>query len=1596
MKNLILLLAAAFFYVASSYGQENRSFIRNTGLIPNLGQVANEKSEVLDSIDFKMESPGVNAYFTPSGIVYHFYREVDKEKSNYTEKEQAAFDRGDYNEVGKNVYFYRMDFRLIGSNANAEFIQEEQLKSYTNYYLPQCPEGITNVHGYGKVTYKEVYPNIDLVYKSQNGQLKYEFIVHPGGNVNDIQFTYQGAEQLDLNEGALDVKNDFGPFKDNAPVSFYGEEEKTVDSQFRINDNVVGFEVAEYNKSETLIIDPTVTWATYYDNGGNSDFHANGAYDSDQNMYLAYATYSSSWTTINAGGGQWYDALHEGSLDLVLVRFNADFSLQWATYYGSDESDVLCGTGGDYGKTLDVDDNDGIYLAGRASSNPTYFPTQNSGVGGAFYQDQSNLKNGDNAFMLKFNQNGVRQWATLYQHTDATMTGTSIRINGIKCNGTKVYFTGETYGNYPIPFVTLAGAYNSNTFHGNQGIILGRFSSDCVLEWSTYFNSGSTGGSSTYLQGSDLTFDSNGNMILVGQISGDPTPAYLLNPGGGAYYQSTVAGFIDHTITKFNTSMQPTWSTLFGGTDLDRVSEVSTDPSNNILVAVRTARIGNPTVDPGGGAFYYPTLQYTGGGAFSQDGFIMKFSPVGVYTWGTYVGNTTAESSITGIASDNNGNIYAIGYTAGTNFPIVNLSGAYNQASNAGSNDLLLMRFNSSSVCDWSTYYGGTASDNCYGRKIEPATIANSCGYKQFFSPVSQSTNFPTTDPGGSAFFEGTLSGTSQNMVLLIEDNTGSTATAPTSISGTTTICPSTSTTLTQVGGALGTGDDYEWYSGSCGGTYVGSGNSVMVSPTMNTTYYVRVEGPCGTTTCASVTVTVQSSSTAPASINATANPICPSANTTLSVNGGSLGTGATWEWYTVSCGGTTAGTGTSIVVNPSVATTYYLRAEGTCNTTACQSVTINMNTLSTDPTSITASPSTICDGQSTTLSVNGGSLGTGADWEWFTGSCGGTSVGNGSSISVSPTMNTTYYVRAEGTCNNSACVSVMVTVNPVPSPSITSSGSAICDGDMVNLTGTPTGGTWSVTSGPGSIATDVLTATGSGTINIEYSVTQAGCTGTDTQSLTANALSDGSWTSPGTVCESGGTIDLNTLITGDTGGSWSASSGVSGSTFDPAGLTGQTITVTYDVGTICPVSVQHDIVVESSVTATWTQPSALCQSDAPLDLTTLITGSTGGSWTGTGISGSNFDPAGLSGMISVTYNVGSGSCSDLLTQDIEVLDAPVAPTFEANDSTLCEGETVTLSGSGSGTVDYNVYDVGGNLVGTAPLAISPTSTTTYFMEAEATNGCGNIGGLQSLTITVNSAPTIAVSADENLCNGETATLTATGTGTILWSTTESTTDIDVSPSTTTVYYVTLTDGNGCTAQDSVTVNVQSSSTVDAVNDSASTSPATLVNIDVEDNDTGDPTTIAILTTPANGVASVLSDGTIDYLPFTGFTGDDSLTYTICDIFCSSICDTAMVRISVSEDDEFVIPGGFSPNGDGINESFVIEGLDNYPNNTLTIYNRWGDIVFTASPYMNDWSGQAEGKRTISGDVVVTGTYFYVLDLGDGSEMLNGSIEIKK
>ena len=114
---------------------------------------------------------------------------------------------------------------------------------------------------------------------------------------------------------------------------------------------------------------------------------------------------------------------------------------------------------------------------------------------------------------------------------------------------------------------------------------------------------------------------------------------------------------------------------------------------------------------------------------------------------------------------------------------------------------------------------------------------------------------------------------------------------------------------------------------------------------------------------------------------------------------------------------------------------------------------------------------------------------------------------------------------------------------------------------------------------------------------------------------------------------------------------------------------------------------------------------------------------------------------------------------------------------------------------------------------------------------------------------------------------------------------------------------------------------------------------------------------------------------------------------------CSSIVSTTTLIVNdcaVTPPVDFFIPEGFSPNSDGVNDLFVIRGIQFFPENAFTIFNRWGSKVFEASPYQNTWNGDSSFGISVGGGELPTGTYFYVLDLKDGSAIYKGTIYLNR
>jgi len=143
---------------------------------------------------------------------------------------------------------------------------------------------------------------------------------------------------------------------------------------------------------------------------------------------------------------------------------------------------------------------------------------------------------------------------------------------------------------------------------------------------------------------------------------------------------------------------------------------------------------------------------------------------------------------------------------------------------------------------------------------------------------------------------------------------------------------------------------------------------------------------------------------------------------------------------------------------------------------------------------------------------------------------------------------------------------------------------------------------------------------------------------------------------------------------------------------------------------------------------------------------------------------------------------------------------------------------------------------------------------------------------------------------------------------------------------------------------------------------------------------------------PGRGQARVIDGTIIAYTPDPNFVGRDELVYEVCREGCA--CDEAVLRINVGEEVQCEAPNIITPNGDGINDTFIIPCLLNerdYPNSQLLVFNRWGDEVYRSPvPYPNDWGG------TFNGAELPVDTYFYILNLGDGSEPQSGYLLIQR
>ncbi|MEO0159535.1 MAG: SBBP repeat-containing protein [candidate division WOR-3 bacterium] len=725
------------------------------GFTVNKGQIATMDGKVAKDVIFYSRNGNMSIFITENGLSYVIY-DVEKKEVSKDNKELSL----PINEEPENsiLHYARIDYELIGSKIKKEnIIYQDELPGYENFYLAHCPDGILFVKSYRKVIIKDIYPGINWIFRyDDNGNFHHEFELKNPQLISQIKLKVKYADiELADNGKSIILSTPIGKIKDGNLIGYQGN--NIVEVSYRlIDNNLIAFDVKSFDKNKSLLIDPhALIWSTYYGGSGGDmggiivgeggsavgyDIRpSNLTIDVSGNLFVLGSSFSIDFPTYNPGGNTYYQgtcASCSTYSDIFILKFTNSGVRLWATYYGGNDYDHV------YSITTDANGN--IFVTGNTWS--TDFPTYNPG-GGAYYDNTND--NGD-AFILKFTNSGVRLWATYYGGSSWD-DGYSITTDA---NG-NVFVTGYTLST-DFPTQNPGGAYFQGSNAGGFDAFILKFTNSGLLLWATYY--GGSGGDVAF---SSIT-DMNGNLFVVGQTFSSNFPTY--NPGGGAYFDNTCGTdgncnpdaqnlkYRDAFILKFNNSGALLWATYFGGSLEDVARSVKVDINGNIYIIGTTNSTDFPTQNPGGGAYF----QGSNAGGF--DAFILKFTNLGSLLWATYYGGSGSDNALAPntansfVATDNTGNVYFSGITNSNDFPTQYLSGAYNQSNNAGYYDAFILKFSSSGQRLWATYYGGNSLEYVCAISVDASRNIFITGY-------TSSTNLPTQNPGGGAYYQGTCNG---------------------------------------------------------------------------------------------------------------------------------------------------------------------------------------------------------------------------------------------------------------------------------------------------------------------------------------------------------------------------------------------------------------------------------------------------------------------------------------------------------------------------------------------------------------------------------------------------------------------------------------------------------------------------------------------------------------------------------------------------------------------------------------------------------------------------------------------------------------------
>ncbi|MFQ5976706.1 MAG: SBBP repeat-containing protein [Candidatus Heimdallarchaeota archaeon] len=391
--------------------------------------------------------------------------------------------------------------------------------------------------------------------------------------------------------------------------------------------------------------------------GSNSEAGMNIVLDKEGDVILSGYTDSNDFPTVNA-----YDKTLDGTYDAFVAKFAANGTLLWSTFFG----------GSDWDQSWDVlvDNQNNIIVTGFTQSSD--FPMKN-----AF---NATFRGVADVFVAKFTADGMLAWSTLFGGSDWEK-GWSIYGD----SQDNVIVTGSTVSDdFPVK-----GAYSAR-YNGSRDVFIAKLDTAGVILWSTYF------GGTKSDNGYSVAIDSHDYILLTGATDSLDFPT--LNA-----FDSTKGSLWDAFVAKFDATGAVLWSTYLGGRGHDDGLAVTADSKDCVIITGSTGSNDFPMVNA------HDDIMNG-----SLDAFVAKFNETGMLQWSRYLGGSDQDFGA-GITVDQQDNIVLAGTTRSSDFPLV---GAYDSTFH-GNEDAFVSILASTGMLQWSTFLGGSDSDNLWGVNVD-------------------------------------------------------------------------------------------------------------------------------------------------------------------------------------------------------------------------------------------------------------------------------------------------------------------------------------------------------------------------------------------------------------------------------------------------------------------------------------------------------------------------------------------------------------------------------------------------------------------------------------------------------------------------------------------------------------------------------------------------------------------------------------------------------------------------------------------------------------------------------------------------------------